>query len=167
MARAYGAQTTPDVFVIDADGRLRYRGAPDADHNDPSLNAAWLREALDALLAGEEPGRPETAEGLLGQMEARDRATTVARPAEPGLAPGSASADSAHRRGGVAQVGEHRVGLGGAQLVEVGEAGGHRHGAGARLARGAHVERRVAHQHGAGRLAVLAAARSRAIATSS
>jgi peroxiredoxin len=60
VARAYGAQTTPDVFVIDAGGRLRYRGAPDADHNEPSLNAAWLREALDALLAGEEPGRAET-----------------------------------------------------------------------------------------------------------
>ena len=28
VARAYGAQTTPDVFVFDADGRLRYRGAP-------------------------------------------------------------------------------------------------------------------------------------------
>ena len=60
VARAYGAQTTPDVFVFDAEGRLRYRGAPDADHNDPSLNAAWLREALDALLAGQEPQRAET-----------------------------------------------------------------------------------------------------------
>jgi peroxiredoxin len=60
VARAYGAQTTPDIFVIDGDGRLRYRGAPDADHNDPALNAAWLREALDALLEGEEPARPET-----------------------------------------------------------------------------------------------------------
>jgi peroxiredoxin len=60
VARAYGAQTTPDVFVIDGEGRLRYRGAPDADHNDPAQGAAWLREALDALLAGEEPRRPET-----------------------------------------------------------------------------------------------------------
>ena len=59
-AREYGAKTTPDVFVLDAGGRLRYRGAPDADHMDPSLNAAWLREALDALLAGQEPARPET-----------------------------------------------------------------------------------------------------------
>ena len=59
-AREYGAKTTPDVFVIDAQGRLRYRGAPDADHMDPSLDAAWLREALDALLAGEQPARPET-----------------------------------------------------------------------------------------------------------
>jgi peroxiredoxin len=60
VARAYGAQTTPDIFVIDGEGRLRYRGAPDADHDDPALNAAWLREALDALLAGEEPQRAET-----------------------------------------------------------------------------------------------------------
>ena len=60
VARAYGAQTTPDIFVIDAEGRLRYRGAPDADHRDPAQNAAWLREALDSLQAGEAPGRPET-----------------------------------------------------------------------------------------------------------
>lgn len=59
-ARSFGAKTTPDVFVLDGEGRLRYRGAPDADHRDPSLEAAWLREALDALLAGEEIARPET-----------------------------------------------------------------------------------------------------------
>ena len=60
VARAYDAKTTPDLFVLDAEGRLRYRGAPDADHRDPSLNAAWLREALDSVLAGEDPARPET-----------------------------------------------------------------------------------------------------------
>jgi peroxiredoxin len=60
VARAFGAKTTPDVFVIDAEGRLRYRGAPDPDHRDPSLNASWLRQALDSVLAGEEVARPET-----------------------------------------------------------------------------------------------------------
>jgi peroxiredoxin len=60
VARAYDAKTTPDVFVVDSGGVLRYRGAPDADHGDPSLNASWLREALDQLLAGEEVARPET-----------------------------------------------------------------------------------------------------------
>ena len=60
VARGFGAKTTPDVFVLDSEGRLRYRGAPDADHRDPSLNAAWLREALDALAAGDEPARTET-----------------------------------------------------------------------------------------------------------
>jgi thiol-disulfide isomerase/thioredoxin len=59
VARAYGARTTPDLFVLD--GRtLRYRGAPDANYREESENAAWLREALDAVLAGEEPARPET-----------------------------------------------------------------------------------------------------------
>ena len=60
VARGFGAKTTPDVFVLDGQGRVRYRGAPDADHRDPSLNAVWLREALDAVRMGEEPGRPET-----------------------------------------------------------------------------------------------------------
>ena len=56
VARAYGAKTTPDVFVVDADGKLRYRGAPDADYNDPQQNAEWLRGALDAVLEGRDPG---------------------------------------------------------------------------------------------------------------
>jgi peroxiredoxin len=59
-ARAFDAKTTPDVFVFDAEGRLRYRGAPDSDHRDPSQDAAWLRAALDAVLAGEDPGTAET-----------------------------------------------------------------------------------------------------------
>jgi peroxiredoxin len=60
-ARAYGAKTTPDVFVVDSGGTLRYRGAPDGDYDDPGQRAAWLRDALDAVLAGREPERPETA----------------------------------------------------------------------------------------------------------
>ncbi len=60
VARAFGAKTTPDVFVLDAGGVLRYRGAPDADYDDPSLNAAWLRDALDAVLAGRKPAPAET-----------------------------------------------------------------------------------------------------------
>ena len=60
VARAYDAKTTPDVFILDADLRLRYRGAPDADHRDESEGAAWLRAALDAVLAGENPAQAET-----------------------------------------------------------------------------------------------------------
>jgi peroxiredoxin len=60
VARDYGAKTTPDVFVVDGSGRLAYRGAPDADHQDPSQDALWLREALDAVLANEAPSRAET-----------------------------------------------------------------------------------------------------------
>jgi peroxiredoxin len=60
VARAFGAKTTPDCFVIDAEGRIAYRGAPDADYDDPAQDAAWLREALDAVLAGEDPATAET-----------------------------------------------------------------------------------------------------------
>jgi peroxiredoxin len=60
VAHAWGARTTPDVFVVDAEARLRYRGAPDADYSDPSQNAAWLRAALDAVLDGNDPEPAET-----------------------------------------------------------------------------------------------------------
>jgi hypothetical protein len=52
VAAVYGATVTPEVYVLDDVGKLRYRGAPDGDHDDPSLNAEWLREALDAVLDG-------------------------------------------------------------------------------------------------------------------
>jgi hypothetical protein len=60
-ARAYGAKTTPDIFVLDGDGTLRYRGAPDADHMDEVQNASWLRSALDAVLDGRDVTQRETA----------------------------------------------------------------------------------------------------------
>jgi hypothetical protein len=60
VARAYDAKTTPDVFVLDADRNVAYRGAPDADHSDPGENAGWLRDALDAVLEGRAPETAET-----------------------------------------------------------------------------------------------------------
>jgi peroxiredoxin len=59
-AHAWGARVTPHLFVLDGELRLRYEGAPDADHRDPSLNAEWLRSALDAVLAGREPDQTST-----------------------------------------------------------------------------------------------------------
>jgi peroxiredoxin len=60
VARAYDAKTTPDVYVLDAGGVIRYRGAPDGDYDDPTQNAAFLRSAIDAVLAGAEPDPAET-----------------------------------------------------------------------------------------------------------
>jgi peroxiredoxin len=60
VAREYDAKTTPDVFVIDAAGVIRYRGAPDADIDEQAQNAAWLRGALDAILGGRDPEPAET-----------------------------------------------------------------------------------------------------------
>jgi peroxiredoxin len=61
VAQAYGATATPEVFVVDADGVVRYHGAPDGDHDDPAQDAAWVREALDDVLAGREVARPSTS----------------------------------------------------------------------------------------------------------
>jgi AhpC/TSA family len=59
VARALDAQTTPHVFVYDGDQRLVYQGAPDGDHTDPGQDAAWMRGAIDAALAGR-PAEPAT-----------------------------------------------------------------------------------------------------------
>jgi peroxiredoxin len=54
-ARAWNAQVTPHLYVLDSELVVRYEGAPDSDHMQPGENAAWLRSALDAVLAGREP----------------------------------------------------------------------------------------------------------------
>lgn len=60
LTRTFGAEKTPDVFVTDGAGALVYRGAPDADYEDPSQAAAYLRAALDSVLAGKPVETPET-----------------------------------------------------------------------------------------------------------
>ncbi len=56
IARAYGATHTPHVFLLDAQGVLRYQGAIDDNYEDPgSVEFAFLRDALDAVLAGKTP----------------------------------------------------------------------------------------------------------------
>ena len=59
VAAALGAEVTPHVFVFDGEQKLVYRGAPDGDHQDPSQNASWLRDALDAVLAGQPVAEPQ------------------------------------------------------------------------------------------------------------
>jgi len=61
VAQAYGAVATPEVFVVDAVGLVRYHGAPDRDHDDPGQRAGWLRAALDAVLAGSPVAMPRTS----------------------------------------------------------------------------------------------------------
>jgi peroxiredoxin len=59
-ARAWAAQVTPHLYVLDSELRIRYEGAPDPDHMDPGQGAVWLREALDAVLVGTAPARAAT-----------------------------------------------------------------------------------------------------------
>jgi peroxiredoxin len=61
VARAYGAERTPEVFLFDNVGRLRYHGVIDDNYDDPSaVKVKYLRNALDAILSGAEPIVPET-----------------------------------------------------------------------------------------------------------
>jgi peroxiredoxin len=61
LADLFGAAATPHVFVIDAQGKVRYQGAPDdARFRDPQPRRRYLAEALHALLRGEDPDPAET-----------------------------------------------------------------------------------------------------------
>lgn len=60
IARAYGATCTPHVFVLDQQRRVAYMGKID-DHLDESkVSERFLRDAVDALLAGKQPEVGET-----------------------------------------------------------------------------------------------------------
>ncbi len=61
VAGAYGAQRTPDVFVLDGEGRVTYHGAIDDSTEPEGVTASWLRDALDAALDGRAPAVTETA----------------------------------------------------------------------------------------------------------
>ncbi|NDJ85913.1 MAG: thioredoxin family protein [Chloroflexi bacterium] len=55
-ARAYGAERTPEVFLFGKDGTLKYHGAIDDNYEEPdAVNENYLRDALDAVLAGDTP----------------------------------------------------------------------------------------------------------------
>ena len=52
VARAYGPQATPHVFVFDRDRRLRYEGRVDNSYRTELVKMQDARNAIDALLAG-------------------------------------------------------------------------------------------------------------------
>jgi peroxiredoxin len=60
LARAFGSERTPEVFVFDRDRRLRYHGAIDDNRDEHAASQHYLRDALDALLADEEPPVTQT-----------------------------------------------------------------------------------------------------------
>ncbi len=60
VARGWGAERTPHVFVLDSGLEVRYEGAPDGDYEDTSRDAEWVRDALDAVLDGDDVPRPRT-----------------------------------------------------------------------------------------------------------
>lgn len=57
VGRAFGAKTTPHMFIIDRSGSLAYNGAIDDDPRGGSPDRkVYVKDALDALLAGKAVG---------------------------------------------------------------------------------------------------------------
>jgi len=61
IGRAYGASATPHFFVLDKARNIRYIGAMDDNvMNEAKAKKQYLRNAVDALLAGKAPEVAET-----------------------------------------------------------------------------------------------------------
>lgn len=63
VGRAYGARTTPHMYVIDAEGVLRYMGAIDDDargRQSAEERTHYVRNALTAMRAGNQPDPSST-----------------------------------------------------------------------------------------------------------
>jgi peroxiredoxin len=60
VGRTLGSERTPEVFVFDRDRRLVYHGAIDDSRDDRAVRQHYLRDALDAVLAGREPDVADT-----------------------------------------------------------------------------------------------------------
>lgn len=61
VARHFGAKKTPDIFLFDAEGKLIYHGAVDDNSRKPKeVQKTYLKDALDALLAGNPVVEKET-----------------------------------------------------------------------------------------------------------
>ncbi len=64
LGKRYDAKTTPHLFVIDGNGVLAYAGAidsiPSADADDVAKATPYLKQALDAVLAGKPVAQPAT-----------------------------------------------------------------------------------------------------------
>ncbi len=52
VADLYGAQVTPETYVMNGDGKLLYHGRIDDNRNSSKVQSHNLADALDALLAG-------------------------------------------------------------------------------------------------------------------
>jgi thiol-disulfide isomerase/thioredoxin len=55
VADFFEAQTTPEVYVLDSGGKVRYHGAIDDSSNPARVKVDGLRDAINAMVAGSEP----------------------------------------------------------------------------------------------------------------
>lgn len=61
VARAFGATKTPEAYLFGADGKLVYHGAIDDNAHEPGkVEARYLQDAVDAVVAGKAVATQET-----------------------------------------------------------------------------------------------------------
>jgi peroxiredoxin len=61
VADLYDARHTPEIFVVDPEGKLRYHGRIDENYEDAAkVTSPDLKNALDAMLAGRAIAKAET-----------------------------------------------------------------------------------------------------------
>src|SRR5580658_7020140 len=60
VADRFGAQATPETFVIDRTGTVVYHGSIDDSQQPSRIQNQWLRKALDSVLAGKPVEKAET-----------------------------------------------------------------------------------------------------------
>jgi thiol-disulfide isomerase/thioredoxin len=60
IGRAFGAMVTPHVFLLDGDQKLVYAGAIDDNMEVDKVEKQYLRDAIDAVLAGSKPETEST-----------------------------------------------------------------------------------------------------------
>lgn len=61
VAKGFGADKTPEAFLLDRDGILYYRGQIDDNAEEPAaVTTPYLQQAITQLFAGEKISTPET-----------------------------------------------------------------------------------------------------------
>ena len=55
IGRAFGAAVTPHAFVLDKSRNVVYMGAIDDEQDESAVKEHYLRDAVDAALAGKAP----------------------------------------------------------------------------------------------------------------
>jgi peroxiredoxin len=61
VAKAFGAAVTPEAFLFDKNGKLAYHGAIDDNMREPEkVTKRYLKDALEAVVAGKPPAVPES-----------------------------------------------------------------------------------------------------------
>jgi peroxiredoxin len=60
LADSFNAQVTPESYVVDSTGTIRYHGSVDDSQNPARVRNRRLRQALDAVLSGAAVSVPET-----------------------------------------------------------------------------------------------------------